>query len=90
MRMWNRKLWGVEFSSPRGKPMLIGSFWDNNHKPTPYEGEPTRALLFCTRAQARNWCAEMYAEYAKYPHGHCCASWRFRPVRVVETVRRVP
>ena len=51
----HRLLWGVKFESGRADAdaMLIGSLWADDIKSIRYEGEPTRALLFCTRAQAR-------------------------------------
>lgn len=83
---WNRLLWGVELSSPLSKPKLIGSLW-HGQTPYPYPDEPTRALLFCTRKAAREWCR---AEMAKCAW-RCdyCSDWRFRPVRVRETVKVV-
>jgi len=86
---WNRKRWGVEFSSPLSKPCLIGSLWNDEltHLGKYYDGEPPRALLFTNRKLARDWCK---AEQAKYAHRNdVCADWRFRPVRVRETVRKV-
>jgi len=84
--IWDHLRWGIEFRSLDGKPELIGSLW-LNHTPRPYDGEPRRALLFTTRAKARAYCAENHARYAGRPD--CCGQWRFRPVRVRETVRVV-
>jgi len=84
---WNRKLWGVEFTSNNGRKLLLGSLWyhEFTHLRKYYDQEPTRALLFCTRKAAREWCKK---EQAKYAHRtDCCADWRFRPVRVRETVK---
>ena len=65
--------------------MLIGSLWLS---PTSsYAGEPTRALLFCTRKAARAYCRMEHAKYAG--RTDICTAWRFRPVRVRETVRKV-
>lgn len=84
---WNRLLWGVEFSGPgRDKPMLLGSLW-HGVKPTPYHDEPTHALLFRTRSVARAWCRCQMNVYRG--RTDCCARWRFKPVRVRETVRRI-
>jgi hypothetical protein len=84
---WNRQLWAVEMRSPlsRRERMIIGVAW---HAVTwhavalpAYEGEPSRCLLFQTRRQARAWCVAATLQYAKHSKG-----WRFRPVRVRETV----
>lgn len=80
MRPWRKKLWGVVSGN-----RLLGRMW-HSVKPTPYPGEPSHALTFCTRTQAREWCREQDRKYAQYPEGHVCRSWRFHPVRVVETV----
>lgn len=87
---WHRLLWGVAFESMGGDhdAMLIGSLWADDLKSIRYEGEPTRALLFCTRAQARAWCAKKMAGWregrtARDP----VMTWRVRPVRVRETVQ---
>lgn len=77
MTSWIRRLWGVEFSGKLTRPHLIGSLWAA--RASTYHEEPTRALLFCTRKQAREWCKSK---------NQCCADWRFRPVRVVETVKK--
>jgi len=85
-RAWDRRLWGVEFESKLIPPLLLGGGWC---APTPehYSGEPSRALLFTTRGGARRWCQEQRASYAKSTD--VCRTWRFRPVRVRETVRKV-
>jgi len=55
--MWNRKLWGIEYRS-KTLNHIIGNLWNYSfaepHKG--YDGEPTHALLFTTRAAAREWC----------------------------------
>lgn len=87
MKSWNRKLWGVEFTTDE-PPILIGLSWRHelaNLRPY-YPGEPTRALLFTTRNEARKWCAAKNAEYAQ--RSDFVAQWRHRPVRVIETVRK--
>ena len=85
-----RLLWGVTLSNLRGKPQLIGLL---SHVPAhnrePYDGEPTHKLLFTTRAAARRWAAERTAFYREYPDGDCCRDWRYRAVRVCETVEVV-
>lgn len=85
MSAWNRKLWGVELITPNNTTTLIGSGWIHNNV-SHYTGEPTRALLFCTRRQAREWCHGKMQEYAG--RKDCCADWRYRAVRVVESVRK--
>jgi hypothetical protein len=82
---WNRKLWGVQMIGADGARMLIGFSW-HAHKRDFYHGEPTRALLFCTRDAARAWCRDKMREYAGHSH---CKRWRFRPVRVREIVKPV-
>lgn len=89
---WARRLWGVEFTGlkPSEKPRLIGTAWiDLPLRPADsfYHGEPTRALLFTTREAARSWCDMRNANYSKRTDH--CMGWRFRPVRVRETVRVV-
>lgn len=82
---WKRDLWGVEMRSKRDRPepILIGQAW---HAVTlgEYPGEPVRCLLFKTRKQARTWCAEATVKHSKHS-----MDWRFRPVRVRETVKPV-
>lgn len=77
---WNRKLWGVEFLYGKGQPVLVGSMWHSITRDPFYLGEPTRALVFQTRKQARTWVAEKMANRS---YG------RFRVVRVRETVRKI-
>ena len=81
--MWNRLQWGVEFRSGKEKPHLIGSLWAW-HDAVTHPDEPTRALLFCTRRYARQWCKETNAKWQQNPS---IAHWRVKPVRVRETVR---
>ena len=85
---WNRKLWGIQFSSKLAKPMLLGSLWTTPMPRSQYDGEPTRALLFCTREQARAWCKNKMLEYKK--QNGVCMDWRFIPVRVIENVSKTP
>jgi len=84
VRPWDRFLWGVEFTGGVTAPVLIGSAWDGGCSPA-YPDEPTRPLLFTTRVAARRWCTRKRAVYADRTDR--CAAWRFRPVRVRETVR---
>lgn len=86
MSDWNRKLWGVEFSSPGEKPTIIGSLWHREKREAVYPGEPTSALVFCTRRAAREFCKSRMAEYKG--RSDFVALWRFRAVRVVEIVRK--
>lgn len=77
-------LWAVEMRSVKERPegMLIGEAWI--YGPTPplrFEGQTSRCLLFKTRGQARRWCREAEARSRRHN-----PSWRFRPVRVRETV----
>ena len=84
--VWDRKLWGVEFhgSMKEDKPFLLGASWDSNRHPERYNGEPRRALLFCTRAHAREWCRAKMAGYDG--SDDIVSKWRFVPVPVMETV----
>jgi hypothetical protein len=86
IRGWRRRLWGVAFTGAikPAAPSLIGGGWHPDLQFPRYHGEPSRALLFRTRAQARDWCREQRAWCAK--RGDTCRLWRFRPVPVVETV----
>lgn len=79
-----RNLWGVELKGAREEdpPMILGAAW-NGPSPRHYEGEPTRALLFCTREQAREWCRNC-RERSKD------LGWTFTPVKVRELVEKVP
>lgn len=90
-RRWDRLLWGVHFSSghiSEDAPMLIGSLWAADMLGTPYPGEPTRALLFRTRREARAWCAETLIKWRDGRQRDAIVMrWMVRPVRVRETVR---
>lgn len=85
--MWNRKLWGVAYV-PQKTPhnsdesMLIGQLWDDTirQQKSP-KGLATSPLLFTNRRAARDWCVQ--ANATSFLNG------KFRPVRVVHTVRRI-
>ena len=84
---WDRPLWGIIFTGLDRVPTMIGSLW---HKEAgiagaKYKGEPTRALLFCTRRQARDWCAATNKVWAAYNDG-IVEHWRVHPVQVREVV----
>ena len=86
---WNRKLWGVLFTSGLDEPpRLIGQLWNSSE--ANYSGhadEPTRPLLFNTRVHARAWCQRMNARWRARGKDDCVSLWRVRPVRVRETVK---
>tara|TARA_R110000868_G_scaffold318980_1_gene579703 strand:- start:120 stop:389 length:270 start_codon:yes stop_codon:yes gene_type:complete len=84
-REWDRLLWAVEMSSKSCRPegMLIGVSWDNLSPPS-YGGEPSRALLFAVRKHAKTWCDERMKACKTYG-----PDWKFKPVRVRETLTRV-
>ena len=85
--MWNRKLWGVEFSDKSSdEPVLLGSLW-RTEKSIPYPDEPTRKMLFVTRKAARKWCKDQMQKYSN--RTDCCKDWKFRPVRVREQVCKI-
>jgi hypothetical protein len=84
--LWNRKMWGVTMKSPLSPLSLLGRAWIRGEKPN-YEGEPSRTLVFQTRRQAREYCrAENTWCKARTD---CCHEWKFRAVRVRETVRMI-
>ena len=90
VRRWDRPLWGVVFSSRPAdrEAMLIGRLWATDLGGIPYAGEPTRALLFCTRRQAREWCAETMRKWRDgRQRDDIVTRWTVRPVRVRETVQ---
>ena len=82
---WDRILWGVEF---RGRdkeepPIILGTLWhDQPHRRYFHEDEPTRALLFCTRKQARDWCRQ-----SNERDGHL--DWKYTPIKVRERVAKI-
>lgn len=82
----SRLAWGVLFtvSLKSDRPMLLGERWHDAlmQKPPAFEGQCGRTLLFHRRKAAREWCAYMRVKHADQ-------SWRFRPVKVRETVRPV-
>ena len=89
VRRWDRALWGVHFTgaNKNESPMLIGDLWATDLGGSTYPGEPTRALLFCTRAQARAWCAETLLQWRNgRQRDDSVARWMVKPVRVRETV----
>ena len=86
----SRKRWGIRFSSRAGRRRReITVLWSSWHREatSAYPGEPPRALLFMTRAAARAWCATEQARYATRQDS--LRTWRFRPVRVIETIEVV-
>lgn len=79
----DRPLWGVEFKGRTAEPpIIIGAMWHSEYRSNAhYKGEPTRALLFCTREQAREWCRER-KERSKD------LGWKFTPIKVREVVQK--
>lgn len=67
--------------------ILLGDAW-HSVRPMHYLGEPTRALIFWSRRQARVWCAAAHKRYSDRPDD--CRRWKFRPVKVRETLRLQP
>lgn len=91
IKSWDRYLWGIRFrgADPRDRDLLIGSAWNDPRAAGHHPDEPTRPMLFCTRAQARSWCAKKMAIYANHPEGDILRRWRFTPARVRERVEVV-
>lgn len=88
-KSWDRLLWGVLFQSGTERPMLIGGLWDERLKDRNfYPDEPTRPILFTTRHSAREWCREKTKKYNNSQNKDLRA-WKFRPVRVRETVKEI-
>lgn len=90
VRSWDRLLWGVQFTGSMAddEPMLIGNLWAYDFGGQPYHGEPTRALLFCTRAQARAWCSDTMRKWSDgRQRDDTVRRWAVRPVRVRETAQ---
>ena len=86
MKRSERLLWGVLLKGsmdekPSG-PLYAG--WAKHPMNKHYVGEPAHALLFEARSQARYWCREQHDKYRG--RNDCCAKWRFRPVRIRETL----
>ena len=78
---WDRMKWGIALTTRLDpKPALIGGMWHPNGKAR-YPGEPTRAVLFDTRAQARSWARSKTQEANMHS-----PDWRFHVVRVREVV----
>lgn len=84
---WDRRVWGVMLKGAikSDPPMLLGLAWARELMHAPYEGEPTRTLLFMTRKQARAWCDEKNRKWGAEPAGGM-SRWRVKPVRVRERV----
>ena len=80
---WDRILWGVEFRGRNKEepPIILGTLWDDQPRCF-HEGEPTRALLFCTRKQARDWCRRSNERDERL-------DWKFIPIKVRERVEKI-
>lgn len=83
---WDRRLWGVLFHTGSVyEPLLLGATWDDDLRNRAYyPGEPTRPLLFQTRAQARAWCRRQMDQWRG--RKDYAARWTVRPVRVRELI----
>lgn len=80
---WDRRLWGVLFTSATSEQLLIGRSWFDKEL---HGKEPTRPMLFQNRKLAREACATLMAEWSD---NESLKSWRVRPVRVRERVEVV-
>lgn len=81
---WDRLVWAAKFSG--GNEFLVGEAWDAVY---PVLGRPMRTLLFSTRRQAREWCAEKMDVWAGYPEGDPVRRWKVKAVRVRESIQEV-
>lgn len=81
---WSCIHWGILFvpNFRDEPPTLIGRAWLSPTMPKPYPEEPSRALLFKTRTQARAYCRRQHEKYKD-----SCPHWKFKPVKVRETVK---
>ena len=79
---WNRKFWAIQFTG-KDTTFVLGTGWcpDRRGKTT-HPDEPSRVLLFLTRAKARQWCIDARERYRLN-----CPEWRFRVVRVSEIIK---
>lgn len=82
LKAWSRPLWGICFTDKDGRQSLIGEGWAA-HRLVGAPDAPLRALLFCNRSAARDWCRD---KMQKWTGDEVTANWRVRPVRVVESV----
>jgi hypothetical protein len=84
--MWDKKLWAVQFTGADGRTFLLGTRWHRaaNVSNKGYPGEPSRALLFTARRFAREYCTDQ--RKAAQETGGVCAKWKYKPVRVRESV----
>ena len=85
--MWDKNLWGIEFSDGLAFNGLLGSTWNNVKEEKRYDGEPTHCLLFETKNAARLWCKAKMSGYAD--RSDDTAALRFRAVLVKETVKLI-
>ena len=80
--MWNKKLWGIEYTTELGEKIIISNLWHSYKTDRKYyHSEPIRAMLFCTRKAAREWIKSDFHSPA--------ARGELRVVRVRETVRKI-
>jgi len=76
-RPWKRLLWGIRFtSSLNATPVLLGGAWLR----VTQSDVPLRALLYDRRQDARQAAQQLTEQHRHIP------GWRFRAVRVRETV----
>ena len=81
---WNQTLWAIKFTyKDNSKSFIIGEVWDKIRPPN-YEGEPTRPLLFWTRAKARKWIQNNNARYTKF-----FGKRIFKPIKVIQRIEEI-
>ena len=81
MTGWHRKLWAIQITGSDRHKFLIGNSWINLH-PSYDIGQVPHPALFDNRREARLACAQLSEK-----HAHL--RWKFRVVRVVETVKEI-
>ena len=87
MNPHSRVVWGVLWDTA-GRDVIGPLFCSPGEFACHYDGEPSQPLLFVTRRHARAWCAKQHRQYAA-GRTDLCGKWRWRPVRVRETLRVV-
>lgn len=83
--LWAVVFWTRDRTDVHDRPHLCWGGWHPGLQFPRYNGEPTRLVAFTTRRLARAYVQRHHAEWMK--RADFVRDWRFRVVRVVETVR---